>query len=210
MKIKGCKICGISDLNTLNFLINHPYPPRFVGFICNYPKSSRYVEYENLKKLLNINPKKSYYVAVLVKPNRKILEKIKKLPFDYYQLYDCSPEEIKEIKQKYQKKIITAFTIKSESDLTNYKLYSDVTDIYLFDSKGYEKSQSFDHELIKNIKLNKELMIAGNIQYNDDLENYKNLANFIDLSGGVETSGLKDLSKIEFFLKKVNEIKNEA
>ena len=208
--IKGCKICGISDPNTLNFLINHPHPPRFVGFICNYPKSSRYVEYENLKKLLNISPKQSYYVAVLVKPNREILEKIQKLPFDYYQLYDCSPEEIKEIKRKYQKKIITAFTIKSESDLTNYKLYSDVTDIYLFDSKGYEKSQSFNHDLIKNIKLNKELMIAGNIQYNDDLENYKNLANFIDLSGGVETSGLKDLSKIEFFLKKVNEIKNEA
>ena len=208
--IKGCKICGISDPNTLNFLINHPHPPRFIGFICNYPKSSRYVEYENLKKLLNINPKKSYYVAVLVKPNREILEKIQKLPFDYYQLYDCSPDEIKEIKQKYQKKIITAFTIKSESDLTSYKLYSDVTDIYLFDSKGYEKSQSFDHDLIKNIKLNKELMIAGNIQYNDELENYKNLANFIDLSGGVETSGLKDLSKIEFFLKKVNEIKNDA
>ena len=208
--IKGCKICGISDPNTLNFLINHPHPPKFIGFICNYPKSSRYVEYENLKKLLKIHPKKSYYVAVLVKPNREILEKIQNLPFDYYQLYDCSPEEIKEIKQKYQKKIITAFTIKSESDLTSYKLYSDVTDIYLFDSKGYEKSQSFDHDLIKNIKLNKELMIAGNIQYNDDLENYKNLANFIDLSGGVETSGLKDLSKIEFFLKKVNEIKNEA
>ena len=208
--IKGCKICGISDPGTLNFLINHPYPPRFVGFICNYPKSSRYVEYENLKELLKINPKNSYYVAVLVKPNREILEKIQNLPFDYYQLYDCSPEEIKVIKQKYQKKIITAFTIKSETDLNNYKLYSDVTDIYLFDSKGYEKSQSFDHDLIKNIKLNKELMIAGNIQYNDDLENYKNLANFIDLSGGVETSGLKDLSKIEFFLKKVNEIKNEA
>tara|TARA_Y100001947_G_C10258371_1_gene268952 strand:- start:88 stop:717 length:630 start_codon:yes stop_codon:yes gene_type:complete len=208
--IKGCKICGISDPNTLNFLINHPHPPSFVGFICNYPKSSRYVEYENLKKLLKIHPKKSYYVAVLVKPNREILEKIQKLPFDYYQLYDCSPDEIKEIKQKYQKKIITAFTVKSESDLTSYKLYSDVTDIYLFDSKGYEQSQSFDHDLIKNIKLNKELMIAGNIQYNDDLENYKNLANFIDLSGGVETSGLKDLTKIEFFLKKVNEIKNEA
>ena len=208
--IKGCKICGISDSETLTYIINHPHPPKFVGFICNYPKSSRYVEYENLKKLLNINSKKSYYVAVLVKPNREILEKIQKLPFDYYQLYDCSPDEIKEIKRKYQKKIITAFTIKSKSDLTNYKLYSDVTDIYLFDSKGYEKSQSFDHDLIKNIKLNKELMIAGNIQYNDDLKNYKNLANFIDLSGGVETSGLKDLSKIEFFLNKVNEIKNEA
>ena len=64
--------------------------------------------------------------------------------------------------------------------MTSYKLYSDVTDIYLFDSKGYEKSQSFDHNLIKNIKLNKEIMIAGNIQYNDDLENYKNLADFFN------------------------------
>ena len=208
--IKGCKICGISDPNTLNFLINHPHPPTFIGFICNYPKSPRYVEYENLNKLLNINPKHCHYVAVLVKPKIEFLEKIKNLPFDYYQLYDCSPEEIKKIKQKYQKKIITAFTIKTESDLKNYKLYSDVTDIYLFDSKGYEKSQSFDHAVVKNISLNKELMIAGNIQYNDELNNYENLADFIDLSGGVETSGLKDLSKIEFFLNKVNKIKNEA
>ena len=66
--IKGCKICGISDPNTLNFLINHPHPPTFIGFICNYPKSPRYVEYENLNKLLNINPKHCHYVAVLVNP----------------------------------------------------------------------------------------------------------------------------------------------
>jgi len=208
--MKGCKICGISDPNTLNFLVKHPHPPKFIGFICNYPKSPRYVEYENLKKLLSISANNSCYVAVLVKPNLDILEKIKNLPFDYYQLYDCSPKEIREIKQKYQKKIITAFAIQTESDLMNYKLYSDVTDIYLFDSKGYEESKSFDHALIKNVNLNKELMIAGNIQYNDELKNYKNLANFIDLSGGLETSGLKDLSKIEFFLNKVNEIKNEA
>jgi len=56
--IKGCKICGISDSNILNFIINHPYPPRFVGFICNYPKSSRYLKLNELKKLLNINKKK--------------------------------------------------------------------------------------------------------------------------------------------------------
>ena len=208
--IKGCKICGIKDTDTLNFIINHQYPPKFIGFICNYPKSPRYVEYENLKKLLTINPKHIFYVAVLVKPNLEILEKIKNLPFDYFQLYDCTPEEVKEIKKKYQKKIITAFTIKTISDLKNFNLYSDVTDIYLFDSKGYEKSQSFNHNLIKNIKVNKELMIAGNIQYNDELKNYRNIANFIDLSGGVETFGLKDLSKIEFFLNNVKKIKNEA
>ena len=110
--IKGCKICGIKDSNTLNFIINHPYPPRFIGFICNYPKSSRYVELKSLKKLLNIKKNKTEFVAVLVKPDKKILEKIKSLPFDYYQLYDCSPEEVKIIKQKYQVKIILRWRIK--------------------------------------------------------------------------------------------------
>ena len=104
--IKNCKICGISDLNILNFIINHPFPPKFVGFICNYPKSSRYIKLNNLKKLLSVKKNKCKFVAVLVKPEKEILDKIKNLPFDYYQLYDCTPEQIKSIKQKYQKKII--------------------------------------------------------------------------------------------------------
>ena len=208
--IKGCKICGISDLETLNFIINHPHPPKFIGFICNYPKSSRYVEFENLKKLLNTKKNKSKFVAVLVKPDEKILEKIKNLPFDYYQLYDCTPEEIKLIKKIYNKKIITAITIKEKSDVEKHYLFSKVTDIYLFDSKGYEKSEKFDHGLIKDIKLDKELMIAGNINYNDKLENYGKIADFIDLSGGLETSGLKDQSKIDIFLNKVEKAKNET
>ena len=208
--IQGCKICGVSDQDTLSFIVNHLYPPKFVGFICNYPKSPRYVEHKKLEKLLNINKNKSLYVAVLVKPDQEILEKIKNLPFDYYQLYDCTPEQISSIKKTYNKKIITAFTIKDKSDLEGYKNFNDVSDIYLFDSKGYEKSETFDYNLITEIKFNKKLMIAGNIKYNDDLENYGKIADFIDLSGGLETSGLKDLSKIEIFLKKVKQIKNET
>ncbi len=208
--IKGCKICGIKDHDTLNFLINHPYPPEFIGFICNYPKSPRYIETINLKNLLNIKKNKSKFVAVLVKPNNKILEEIKSLPFDYYQLYDCSPQEIKMIKKKYKKKIITALTIKNKSDVEKYKLFHDTTDIYLFDSKGYEKSQRFDHDLIKNINVNKELMLAGDIKFDDNLENYEKIVDFIDLSGGVETSGLKDKSKIDIFLNNLNKLKYET
>ena len=78
-----------------------------------------------------------------------------------------------------------------------------MTDIYLFDSKGYEKSIAFDHELIREVKIDKPLMIAGNIQINDDLENYKKIADIIDISGGLETSGIKDKSKIDIFLNKV-------
>ena len=208
--IKGCKICGIKDSSTLNYLINHLHPPKFIGFICNYPKSSRFVEFNSLKKLLSVKKNKSQFVAVLVKPNNEILEKLKKLPFDYYQLYDCTPNEIENIRQKYRKKIITALTIKDETDVLVYKSFVDVTDIYLFDSKGYEKSQSFDHNFIKNIKLNKELMLAGNIKFDDNLKNYEKIANYLDLSGGLETSGLKDTSKIDFFLNNLNKLKNET
>ncbi len=208
--MKGCKICGISDLETLKFVINHRYPPKFIGFICNYEKSSRYVEVEKLNELLALNKKKSYFVAVLVKPDKEILEKIKHLPFDYYQIYDCTPEEIKEIKKRYNKRIIVALTIKDKSDVQKYHLFTEVTDIYLFDSKGYEKSMAFNHELIKKIKINKPLMIAGDIQINDHLENYKKIADIIDISGGLETSGVKDKSKIDIFLNRIKQVHNET
>ena len=204
------KICGVSDSKTLSYIINHNHPPQFIGFIVNYPKSKRYVNSEKLQTLLKIEKKKSQFVAVLVNPNYETLEEIKNLPFDYYQLYDCNPTKVKSIKEKYKKKIITAITIKDKNDIERYKLYSDTTDIYLFDSKGYEKSLSFDHKLIKNLNLDKEIMLAGNIQINDELENYKKIADIIDISGGLETGGLKDISKIEIFLNKIKNLKNET
>ena len=205
-----CKICGISNSKTLNFIINHKYPPQFIGFIINYPKSRRFIEFEKLNDLINIDKKKISFVAVLVKPNHEILEKIKDLNFDFYQIYDCTPEEIRYIRQKYRKKIITAITVKNKHDVNKYKEYLDVTDIYLFDSKGYEKSLSFDHSLIKNLNVKKDLMLAGDISIDDNLENYKKIVNIIDISGGLETSGLKDISKIEIFLNKLKLVNNET
>ena len=203
------KICGVSDSKTLNYIINHKNPPQFIGFIVNYPKSKRYVEITKLKELVSIDKKNCSYVAVLVDPDQNILEKIKDLPFDYYQLYNCTVNKILSIKNSFNKKVIIALTIENSKDVQNYKLYESVSDIYLFDSKGYEKSISFNHSLIKNIKFNKDVMIAGNIQINDDLEKYKKIADIIDISGGLETSGLKDISKIEIFLNKIKDLNNE-
>ena len=84
MKLE-CKICGVSNSKTLNFIINHKFPPQFIGFIVNYPKSKRYIEPEKVKSLTNVDKKKSKFVAVLVKPDEEILEEIKDLNFDYYQ-----------------------------------------------------------------------------------------------------------------------------
>jgi phosphoribosylanthranilate isomerase len=204
------KICGVSDSRTLEYLTKHPNPPHYIGFIVNYPKSKRFVKCNELKKLLKINKKNSKYVAVLVQPDTKILEEIKDLPFDYYQIYDCKPSKIRSIIQKYNKKIIAAITIKNKNDVLKYLDYNNFADIVLFDSKGYEKSLSFDHQLIKNLKINKLLMLAGNIQIEDNLESYKKIADIIDISGGLETSGLKDISKINIFLDKIKQINDKT
>ena len=204
------KICGISDSETLKYLTEHPYPPHYIGFIVNYPKSKRFVKHNQLKELLKIDKKNSRYVAVLVKPDENILERIKDLSFDYYQIYDCTPAEIKSIKKKYNRKIIVSITIKDQNDVVKYMKYNGLADIILFDSKGYEKSISFDHQLIKNLKINKELMLAGNIQIEDNLENFIKIADIIDISGALETSGLKDISKINIFLDKVKKINDET
>jgi len=204
------KICGITDSKTLKYIINHPYPPEYIGFIVNYKKSKRFVKLNNLKKLLKINKKKSKYVAVLVKPTDEDLEKISTLPFDCYQIYDLNNDQIKLIKKKYKINIIVAITVKDKNDVLIYNNYKNVADIFLFDSKGYEKSMSFDHKLIKDLRSNTEIMLAGNIHIDDDLESFNKIADIIDISGGLETAGLKDVSKINIFLNKIKQIKNET
>ena len=207
--IKGVKICGISDLRTLNYIVEHPYPPQFIGFITNYKKSKRYVEFEKLKELINIDKKGINFVSVLINPDDEILEMIKNLKFDYYQLYDVNPEATKLIKEKYKIKIISALTINNKDDVNQYKKYETISDIILFDGKGYEKSFGFDHKLLNNVSNSIKKMLAGNIQYNDGLEKFSEIADIIDISGSLETRGKKDISKINILLEKFSKIKNE-
>ena len=199
--IKDLKICGISDPETLNYILNHPHPPKFIGFITNYKKSKRYVEYENLKNLVNVNKNQTNFVSVLVNPANELLEKIKDLNFDYYQLYDVDPIRTMKIKKQYKIKIISALTISNKKDVDRYKDYLEISDIILFDSKGYHRSESFDHNLLNQVPNEVNKMIAGNIQI-DDIPNFKNKDFIIDLSGSIENNeGKKDINKIDKLLK---------
>ena len=205
---KGIKICGISDLETLSYILKHQFPPKFIGFITNYKKSKRYVEYENLKKLVSIKKNKTSFVSVLVNPDDEILEKIKELNFDFYQLYDVSPERTKKIKEKYKIKVITAITIGTQKDIDIYKNYCEISDLILFDGKGYEKSIGFNHELLNSVPISVNKMIAGNIKI-EDIPKFKHKDYFIDLSGSLENNdGKKDLDKINKLLNIA--VKNEA
>ena len=198
--IKGLKICGVSDPETLNYILNHNHKPTMIGFITNYEKSKRFVKLEKLKDLINIDKKQVKFVSVLVNPDDEILEKIKDLNFDYYQLYDVNPARTKEIKSKFKKKIITTINVASKDDVIKYKGYTEVSDIILFDSKGYHKSESFDHSLLDDVPSDLSKMIAGNIQIND-IPNFKNKEFIVDLSGALENQyGKKDINKINKLL----------
>ena len=204
--IKGIKICGVSDLKTLEFIVNHPHPPNYVGFITNYKKSKRYVNYEKLKKLLDFKKKNINFVSVMVKPSDEFLKKIENLNFDYYQLYDVSPERTKKIKECRLIKIISALTINKKEDVNKYKEYLDISEIILFDGKGYEKSIGFNHDLLNDLPSSLNKMIAGNIKI-DDISKFTNKDFIIDISGSLENEeGKKDIKKINNLLNFVKEI----
>jgi len=204
--IKGIKICGVSDFETLKFIVNHPYPPNYIGFITNYEKSKRFVDYEKLKELLKIKRQNINFVSVMVKPSNEFLKKIENLNFDYYQLYDVSPDRIKTIKNMKPIKIISALTINEKKDVNKYKDYLDISEIILFDGKGYEKSIGFDHDLLNDLPSSINKMIAGDIKIEDILK-FKDKDFIIDISGSLENNeGKKDLEKINKLLNLVKEI----
>ena len=201
------KICGIKNIKTLEFINNHKYPPKFLGFIYNYPKSKRNLNLEQLKLLTNFKKKNEiHFVSVLVKPDDQTLNDLDKLNFSYLQLYDVSPDRTKEIKRRFKIKIISAITVENLEDVKKFTQYKSVSDIILFDSKGYENSVGFNHELLNVVPSNITKMIAGNIQYNDNLAKFKKISDIIDISGSLETNGEKDLNKIDIFLENIIKI----
>ena len=204
--IKGIKICGVSDKETLQFILNHKSPPKFVGFITNYKKSHRYIDLNNLKNLINVDKKNIKFVNVLVNPTDEELFEMKNLDFDYLQLYNVDPQETAKIKKNQNIKIISSITVENEIDVDEYRKYIDISEMILFDSKGYHKSKSFDHNLLKKVPDTFNKMIAGNIQIKD-IPNFKNTNYIVDMSGALENSeGKKDLKKIDKLLNLVANI----
>ena len=142
----------------------------------------------------------------MVKPNDEFLKKIKDLNFDYYQLYDVSPERTKSIKKNKKIKIISALTINEKEDVKKYKKYLNISEIILFDGKGYEKSVGFDHDLLNDLPSSLNKMIAGDIKI-EDISKFKNKNFIIDISGSLENNkGKKDIEKINKLLNLAKKI----
>ncbi len=201
------KICGLSTAEQVQTSIK--YGADFCGFILNYPKSHRFIEFEKAKELIKIEKKNTKYVAVLVNPNENELEKFSKLNIDYFQIYgNYNSNLISNIKSKFNKKIIATIQVKNKKDVLNYKQFQDVADIILWDSSGLELSLDWNFNWIRSVPNNITKMIAGNINI-DKLKKILKLADIVDVSGALETNKVKDIIKIKNFLNSLKKLNNE-
>ena len=198
------KVCGLKTAEEVESCIK--YGADFCGFILNYKKSHRFIDFETAKKITSVEKKKTFYVGVLVNPSLEELKTFSSLNLDYFQIYgNFNKYEIKKIKDKYKKKIILALQIKEERDILKYKEYQDVADIILFDSSGLNKSLSWNYDWIREVPKNITKMIGGNINI-DLLDNLKKITDIVDVSGALETNKVKDNNKIKNFLDKIEQI----
>ena len=144
------KVCGLKTADQVESCIEHGAD--FCGFILNYKKSHRFIDYQTAEHLTKINKKNTSYVGVLVNPTIDEIEKFSNLNLDYFQIYgELSIEQLVSIKSKYNKKIIMALQIKEEKDILTYKIYENIADIILFDSSGLHQSLSWNYDWIKSV-----------------------------------------------------------
>ena len=198
------KVCGLKTAEQVEYCVKHK--ASFCGFILNYKKSYRFINYQTADYLTKIDKKNTAYVGVLVNPTMDEIKTFSNLKLDYFQIYgDLTLEQITSIKSKYNKKIIMALQIKEEKDVLKYKYYENTADIILFDSSGLHKSLSWNYDWIKSVPSSVTKMLAGNINM-DMLENLKEITDIVDVSGALETDKVKDIIKIKNFLGKIKKI----
>jgi phosphoribosylanthranilate isomerase len=192
------KLCGLSrpcDIGAANEL-----KPDYIGFVFA-PKSKRYVTHEKameLKQMLLLEIK-SVGVFVNEKPET-VVKLLQDGTIDIAQLHGAEDEEyIIQLRQLTDKPIIKAFRIETASDIE--KALQSTADYLLLDS-GAGTGTVFDWKLIQNIK--RPYFLAGGLDADNAAEAVNTLRPYaLDVSSGIETSGLKDKSKMAAFVSAV-------
>jgi phosphoribosylanthranilate isomerase len=195
------KICGMTDAATIQTAIDHKVD--YLGFVF-YPKSPRNLTPKQATLLTKNIPSHINKVAVIVNETDQFIEYIKN-DFDTFQLHgDEDLNRVKELKKKYNKKIIKAIKVTDENSAKKFQQFEDEVDMFLFDSPAMEKSAKFNWQILQNLKITKPYLIAGSINIDNVDEVLKYNPYGIDVSGGVEKNrGVKCGEKIIKFLDKV-------
>jgi phosphoribosylanthranilate isomerase len=199
------KVCGMKDPKLIDTAIKNG--ASYIGFIVNYPKSSRSISVNELQNLTKQIPSHVKKVAVMVNPKIKEVKQIEN-DCDFVQLHgDETNDEIKQIKQQTKLKVIKAIKIKDEKDLNLLQQFQD-TDHLLLDTPAMgQEGDEFNFNLLNHIQ-NQKYFLAGKINTNNVGTALK-YTDRIDVNSSLETEkGIKDPEKITEFFNKVKSYEN--
>ena len=222
IRVKFCGIRRTKDIEAVNRL-----QPDFAGFV--FAKSKRQVtkgQAAALKELLDPGIKT---IAVLVNmPAEEAAALANSGIADMLQLHgDEDAAYITKLKTLTQVKIIKAIrlqgtetvkAIRLQGTETDNTLMKDAeqTDFYLFDTFLADTyggtGKTFSLSLLKGMRIDKPFFLAGGLDADNVAELIRQvqkdatlLPNFygVDVSGGIETDGVKDPIKMEAFIKAI-------
>ena len=199
MKVKICGLRRVEDITYVNDL-----KPDFIGFV--FAKSKRQVTPEQAAQLKARLDKEIKAVGVFVNAAQdEILQLARAKTIDVIQLHgDEDAAYCAGLKAQTELPVIKAIRVKDAASLAGLEKIP--CDYLLFDT--YTPGQyggtgkRFDMSLVKNIP--KPYFIAGGLDAENVSEVIKKSEAFaVDVSGGVETNGLKDKEKIAAFIAKI-------
>ena len=211
MKIKTCGLFSEEDINYANKL-----KPNYIGFV--FAESKRKVKVEEACNLKNKLDKEIKAVGVFVNDNFDfILNLIKDKIIDIIQLHGSEDNDfIDNLKIKTNSKIIKSVTVENENSiLESVNIFSD---FILLDNFKCEVGKTFNWNYLKEaFKLNKNFknifnekyFLAGGLNKENINEALKFNPYCVDLSGGLETDGIKDFDKMKYIINITKNYKEE-
>ncbi|WP_442594067.1 phosphoribosylanthranilate isomerase [Neobacillus sp. D3-1R] len=195
------KICGIRDKQTANISVKAGADA--LGFV--FAESKRQISISKAKEIIASLPKEVLKIGVFVNETKdNLVEIFEEVGLTHVQLHgDESPEFCNSLDLP----VIKAISIKSQEDVKKIEKYD--CEYILVDSP-YGKYRggngtTFDWHLLLNQEFqNNRLILAGGLTI-ENVQEAGVLVNpyMVDVSSGVETEGVKDMNKIELFIRKV-------
>lgn len=195
-KLKLCglaRICDIEAANRLN--------PEYIGFVFA-KKSRRYVDPAQARKLRARLNKGISPVGVFVNESPEaIANLVRSGIIDVVQLHGSEDEDfLRKLRELASCPIIKAFSVKTPQDVRIACESS--ADLILLDSGGGGTGTVFDWDLLEPIR--RPWFLAGGLSPENAADAIRRLAPYgVDVSSGIETDGVKDIQKMNDFVRAV-------
>ena len=207
------KICGMNSQTAVDAAIASGVD--YLGFVF-FPPSPRSLTPEFASNLMEERSDDFKVVAVVVNPSDKLLEEITNhLAPDIFQLHGSeTAEDITNIKQKFNTKIIKAIKISKREDFEEVSKFDKIADFLLFDAAAPVNTHhslpggngiSFNWNWLSNVSLATPWFLSGGLNINNiDAAVQTTGATAVDVSSGVEDkAGIKNTQKIIEFMNTV-------